>query len=96
MTYTSLQMLYKNYKWQARAAVDNPYYIKGTDYSEINKSEGYEVLYFLNHLGKTLNWTNEPDLADYQKMERILINHVPSKSTHKRAEEFIVNNWDKY
>lgn len=89
MAYTKSEMLYNDYKWQAKAAVDNPYYTKGIDYSEINKAEGYEVLYFLNHIGKKC-WSNEPDVTTYQKMERILRTAVPAKSTHKEAEDFIV------
>ena len=89
------QMLYNDYKWQAKADHDNPYYTKGSDHSEINKTEGYEVLYFLNHIGGKC-WQDEPSTATYQKMERILRNYVPSRSTHKKAEEFIVKNWNNY
>lgn len=95
MAYERSQMIYNDYKWQAKAAHDNPYYTKGTDHSEINKSEGYEVLYFLNHIGKKC-WKNEPNLATYNKMERILREHVPARSTHKKAEDFIISNWNNY
>lgn len=95
MAYTRSQMLY-NYKWDAKDASDNPYYTKGTDYSEINKSEGYEVLFFINHLAGKF-WPNQIiQLASYQKIEKILMNHVPAKSTHKGAEVFIRNNWNSY
>lgn len=97
MAFVRSQMLYddgKYYKWPAKADHDNPYYKQGTDHSEINKTEGYEVLYFLNYIGKK-RWEN-PNTATYQKMERILREHVPAKSTHKKAEEFIVTNWNKY
>lgn len=95
MAYERSQMIYNDYKWQAEAAHDNPYYSKGTDYSVINKSEGYEVLYFLNHIGQKC-WKNETNVATYNKMERVLREHVPARSTHKMAEDFIVNNWNKY
>jgi hypothetical protein len=97
MAFERSQMLYDNgyYKWSARADHDNPYYRQGTDYSQINKTEGYEVLYFLNHLGKK-RWNPEPNTTTYQKMERILRYYVPAKSTHKKAEDFIVNNWNNY
>ena len=94
MSYERSQMLY-NYSWQAKAAHDNPYYTRGIDHSEINKSEGYEVLYFLNHIGRK-RWSSEPSTVTYQKMERILKNYVPPRSTHKKAEEFIVSNWNNY
>lgn len=95
MAYERSQMIYNDYKWQAKAAHDNPYYTRGSDYSEINKSEGYEVLYFLNHIGKKC-WQNEPSIATYNKMERILREQVPTRSTHKKAEDFIVSNWNNY
>ena len=74
MPFTQSQMLYddgKYYRWSARADNDNPYYTKGTDYAEIDKTQGYEVLYFLNHIGRKC-WSVEPTTATYQKMERIL------------------------
>jgi hypothetical protein len=48
MPFDRSQMLYNDgyYKWTAKADHDNPYYRKGADHSEINKTEGYEVLYF--------------------------------------------------
>lgn len=95
MAYERSQMLYHDYSWRAVAAHDNPYYTRGIDHSEINKTEGYEVLYFINHFGK-ICWPSEPNTAAYQKVERILINHVPPRSTHKKAEAFIVNNWKNY
>lgn len=90
-------MLYNNgyYKWTAKADQDNPYYTRGIDHLEINKTEGYEVLYFLNHIGHK-KWTTEPNISTYQKMERILRYHVPPRSTHKKAEDFIFNNWNNY
>lgn len=97
MSFTRSQMQYDNgyYKWSAQADHDNPYYRHGADYSEINKTEGYEVLYFLNHIGAK-HWNGTPSLATYQKMEYILRYYVPAKSTHKKAADFIVNNWKNY
>jgi len=95
MAYERSQMIYTDYNWQASAAKDDPYYTKGSDYSEINKKEGYEVLYFLNHIGRK-RWSSEPTTSTYQKMEKILRNYVPPRSTHKKAEDFIVNNWNNY
>jgi hypothetical protein len=90
-------MLYddgKHYKWNAKADHDNPYYTKGTDYSELNRTEGYEVLYFINHLGQK-HWTKEaPNLATYQKLERMIRYSVPSEiRTHKKIADWILANW---
>jgi hypothetical protein len=53
MAYTKDQMVYKDYKWSARADHDNPKIIGGTDHAELNRTEGYEMLYFINSLAKT-------------------------------------------
>jgi hypothetical protein len=104
MAYERSEMLYDDgtyYKWKAREDHDNPYYRAGTDHSELNKTEGYEVLYFINHLGQKWNWTNskgeavkEVSLPTYQKIER-LIREAPPKSTHKRVAQYIRENWNK-
>ena len=95
MSFARSDMLCDNgtyYKWTARADHDNPYYTKGTDHSELNRTEGYEVLYFINHLGEK-RWTNT-NLATYQKIERIIRYSVPSNiRTHKKTEDWIILSW---
>jgi hypothetical protein len=97
MSYKKSEMLYddgKYYKWNAVADHDNPYYTKGTDHSELNRTEGYEVLYFINHIG-VKHWTaNPPNLAVYNKIERMIRYSVPSDSrTHKKIADWIISNW---
>lgn len=96
MTFLRSQMLYDDgnyYKWTARADHDNPYYTKGTDYSELNRTEGYEVIYFVNHLGNK-RW-KEPNTAVYQKIEKMIRFDAPSNiRTHQKIEDWIVTNWN--
>jgi len=98
MSYLRSQMLYddgKHYKWNAKADHDNPYYTKGADYSELNRTEGYEVLYFINHIGKE-HWSSQPTVGTYQKIERMIRYEVPSNiKTHKQIAGWIVQNWSK-
>ncbi len=98
MSYLKSQMLYddgKYYKWEAKADHDNPYYIKGTDWSELNRTEGYEVLYFINHIGAK-HWSTTPSVATYQKMEKMIRYDVPSNErTHKKIADWIITNWSK-
>jgi hypothetical protein len=95
MSFTQSEMIYKDYKWTAKADHDNPYYTKGTDYSELNRTEGYEILYFINHLGKK-RWTAEPNLVTYQKIEKMIREDVPHNiRTHKKIEDWICDNWKK-
>src|SRR4051812_24439713 len=97
MNYTKSQMLYddgKYYKWTAKADHDNPYYKKGTDHSELNRTEGYEVLYFINHIAEKY-WTKDPpNLATYNKIEKMIRYSVPSNTkTHKKIASWIIANW---
>lgn len=91
-------MLYndgKYYKWTAKADHDNPYYTKGTDHSELNRTEGYEVLYFINHIG-TKHWRSEPNESTYQKIERMIRYSVPGNiRTHKKVADWIIENWNR-
>lgn len=98
MPYNKADMLYDNgsyYKWSARADHDNPYYTRGQDYTQLNRTEGYEVLYFINHLGEK-HWpaNSRPNLATYQKIERMIRYSVPGDiRTHAKIAEWIVSNW---
>lgn len=98
-TFKKSEMLYddgKHYKWTAKADHDNPYYTKGADHSELNRTEGNEVLYFINHIGDK-HWQKTPDLTTYRKVERLIRYEVPSNiRTHKKVADWIVDNWNKY
>lgn len=88
-------MLYDDgiyYKWTARADHDNPYYRHGSDATLLNRTEGYEVLYFINHIGA--KYWNPPTLGVYQKIERMIRYYVPSNiRSHKGVEDWIITNW---
>ena len=97
MAFEISEMLYNDgeyYKWNAAADKDNPYYTKGTDHSELNRTEGYEVLYFINHLGAK-RLTTTVSTATYQKIERLIRYKVPGdQRTHKKIEDWIVSHWN--
>ena len=89
MTYTKNDMVYDDYKWVARADHDNPKIIAGTDHSELNRSEGYEMLYFINSLAHTWGWKNVV-ISSYQHLERIIRTEVPSTTrTHGGIKDWI-------
>lgn len=103
MKMTKANMLYddgNHYKWKAAADHDNPYYRGGTDHSELNRTEGYEVLYFINHLAGTWRWTNsagelvEPTLSSLQKIEKMIRYHVPTPiRKREQIAAWILSNW---
>ncbi|MFL9483798.1 hypothetical protein ACI6Q2_13555 [Chitinophagaceae bacterium LWZ2-11] len=82
----------EQYRWTAIADHDNPKIIGGQDHSELNRSEGYEMLYFINSLARTWEWTNAP-LASYRHLESIIKTEVPSNiRTHSAIKEWISTN----
>lgn len=94
MAYLRSQMLYDNghYVWTAPADHDNPFIRGGNERAELNRKEGYEVLYFINHI----TWTNNdiPTLNDYRKAEKAIRNDVPH-NIHTRHQIYIwlAQNW---
>lgn len=49
-------MVNKDYKWIAGDNHDNPKIIELQDSAMLDGDEGYEMLYFINSLGKSLTW----------------------------------------
>jgi hypothetical protein len=94
MAYTKGNMVYNDYKWSARADHDNPKIIGGTDHSELNRTEGYEMLYFINSIAKTWGWNDS--LLSYQSLEKIIRDSVPSNiRTHTGIKNWISGHYDK-
>jgi hypothetical protein len=96
MPYLKSQMLYDDgnyYKWKAGDDKDNPYYKGGTDRAELNRTEGYEVLYFINHFGE--NYFKEAvALKTYQKIEKMIRYDVPSNiRKREKIKDWIIANW---
>ncbi len=95
MAYKKSDMVFDDYKWNARADYDNPKIIGGTDHAELNRSEGYEMLYFINSLAKTWKWP-EDALSSYKHLEKIIRNEVPSSiRTHSGISQWISNKYEK-
>jgi len=94
MTYNRSQMLFEDYKWEAIADHDNPFYKMGIDYSEMNRNEGYEVLYFINHIAP-MYWI--ANIQVYRKLENLLRLMVPETlKTHRKITDWLIINWDFY
>ncbi|THD31263.1 hypothetical protein [uncultured Flavobacterium sp.] len=97
MSFKQSEMLYddgKHYKWVAKADHDNPYYTGGKDRTELNRTEGYEVLYFINHIGGK-HWNVVLGTTTYQKIEKMIRYSVPSPiRSHKGIADWIVSNWN--
>jgi len=94
--YKKADMLYHDYSWTAQADHDNPKIIREQDYSMLNRSEGYEMLYFINSLGRTWNWAVD-DLVAYRKLEKTIRTLVPVNiRTHSAIKSWIEQNYKSF
>lgn len=85
MPFTRQDMYYKDYSWHARDERDDPRITGEPDSTLLDRTEGYEMLYFVNKCAEKWNWSNS-SVASYQKIERSVRAHVPS---HIRAQSAI-------
>jgi hypothetical protein len=98
MAYLKSQMLYDDgyYKWNAGDDKDNPYYRGGTDYDQLNRTEGYEVKYFINHYVEK-RWGSNANLSIYQKIEMVIRFHIPPNIRQREhIEKWISDNWSRF
>lgn len=94
MAFNESDMYYKDYEWSAGAGNDNPYYRGGVDWHELNRSEGYEVQYFVEHV--TPKIVNSVTVENYQKIER-MIRAVPEEiKKREKIEEWLKDNWTTF
>ena len=85
-----------NYLWDARADHDNPYYQQGADFTELNRNEGNEVKFFINHLGNLFHWAGN-NIERFQKLEVLIKRHCPSEiRSHLKIEAWVRDNWKNY
>jgi len=76
------------YTWKAKEEDDNPNRRGGKDREELDRTEGYEVLYFLKKYVPAWEGKNAA-LKQYHKAEEMLRHKVP-KSLRKQTE---IANW---
>jgi len=92
--YKAKDMIYSDYKTSARADHDNPQFITGNDDRELNRTEKYEMLYFISSLGRTWHWSGYPR-ETYQHLERIIREEVPRDvQTHAGIRDWIAKHYN--
>lgn len=100
MSYKKTEMLYDDgiyYNWKAIKQQYDPPAKGEIDQLKLNRTEGYEVLYFINCFGqKHFTSSNPPDLSSYQKIEKMIRYVVPSKiQFHDKITDWIAENWER-
>jgi hypothetical protein len=86
------QMQYDDgyYRWTEQS---NSQRRVGTNAAELNRTEGYEVLDFINHISEKF-WRS-PDISTFHKIEKMIRHDVPpNMRAHEKISDWIVYNWD--
>lgn len=80
------------YNWKADGG-DDPSFRGGSDKALLDRTEGYEVLDFINKLSDEWKFTQKPDGLKIEKM----IHTTPSKlRSHEHIKTWIVSNWKTF
>jgi hypothetical protein len=87
-TFKPTDLLYRDYKWNAKADHDNPKVISGKEHTSLNRTEGYEMVYFIKSCAKTWGWLSLP-ISSAQHLEQIIRINVP----HNMEKHFEIMNW---
>lgn len=91
--FTRSKMLYKDYVWRKHRAFSVPRVIKRNDNSELNRTAGQEVLFFILCLQRTWGWTN-PDLRSYKMIERTIREELPPTiKTYAKIKDWIFERY---
>lgn len=78
------------YRWTARPE-DNPNFRKGSDYRNLNRSEGYEMLFVVNEFLKLKGLTST---ASGQKVENLIKGKLPSRVfSHTELYSWLTSHW---
>lgn len=91
--FNKKDMVYNDYKWTAYSN-DNPKVTGKPDSTELNRHEGYEMLYFINKLAEEWNFKQ---VSSCQKMEKMIRGYLPSSiRSQERVRTWISENWNKF
>jgi hypothetical protein len=79
----------KDYSWKALG--DDPKKKNKTERTQLNRKQGYEVLYFINYFLEKY-FLHEPETG--RKIEAMLRERVPTTMKDRSAiEKWLVDNW---
>jgi len=92
MLYKKADMVYHDYIWRAKQDIDDPNFRNHQESAELNRREGYEMLYFINYFAFRFHWKNV-EKQTFQTIEKIIREEVPSTlRSHKNIIEWLEEN----
>jgi hypothetical protein len=92
MSFTQRDMLYTDYAWSTRYTGDDPRVTGEPDNTLLNRTEGWEMLYFINKCAEKWGWLSA-DNASRRKLEKAIRQKVPGNiRTQRGIKEWIELN----
>lgn len=92
MPFQRSEMLY-TYNWSTKYENDDPRVTGEPDSTLLDRTEGYEMLYFINSCARKWNWTGYLTSA-YQRLEKIIKTEVPSDiRSQQKIKEWIESRY---
>jgi hypothetical protein len=96
MTYGKATTYYKDYIWTTKYNSDDPKITGNPDNVVLSRTEGWEMVYFINKLADLWKW-EEDNLTSRWKLEVTIRNKVPSSiRSRKGIREWIEANWESF
>jgi len=93
MAYKKIDMGFFDYNWNAKAVNDDPKFINGHEHIKLNRTEGFEMLHFINSLARTWGWQTD-NLSSFRHLERIIRKELPENiCAHTDILNWIENNY---
>ncbi|MEI6754970.1 MAG: hypothetical protein WCK78_17620 [Paludibacter sp.] len=86
-------LYYTDYSWVATYVNDDPKITGKPDSTELNRREGYEILYFINKVSEIWSFKQKNSAI---KVEQMIRNEVPKEiRSQEKIKEWISENWPK-
>lgn len=93
MAYTKANMLYDDYTWTTKYTDDDPRVRGEPDSTLLARTEGWEMLYFINTCAKKWEW-KAGSTSSMQNLEKIIRTKVPgSIRSQKGIKTWIEANY---
>jgi hypothetical protein len=96
MAYEEKDMVYHDYNWKAVYSKDDPKITGEPDSTLLNRSEGYEMRYFINKCADLWNWEKN-NINSRKKLEKLIRDHVPTNIRSQQGiKTWIEQNYKQY
>jgi len=93
MAYIKNDMVFFDYRWDEKEKINEVKSIGVNEQVELNRTEGFEMLNYINSLAKTWGWKTD-NMSSFRHLERIIRREVPEDiQTHADILTWLQDNY---